>query len=381
VPGRNMPFAVDEFKARLGKVQAALRERGWVGLMLHTPENIYYLTGYQTSGYFAYQVVFVPATGEPLLLVRQLEQTNAEEFSWLEPAQQAVYLDIEDPIEVTHRALTKQGWADGPVGVEKNSWYFTIQQFEQLSALAPKTKFVDGSSIVDRYRLIKSPAEIRYARRAAELSGMGMQAAIDTLAVGRTENEVAAAVHEAEIRNGCEYTGLPHFVSSGYRIKIGHANWSDKRIERGDLIHLELSGCVKRYSAVMMRTAIMGPPSAEVQRAVDILISSQDQAISLMKPGVPAGEVDAAVRQPVLKAGLRETYNPRVGYSIGIGFPPRWGEWATRDFMAGDTWRLEAGMVFHMIVNANGICFSETVLVTETGHEILTKFERKLFVK
>lgn len=378
--GRRLAFSVEEYGERLRKVQKALDERGVFGLLVHTPENICYLTGYQTSGYFAYQVLFVPAQGEPVLLVRQLEQTNAEEFSWLPLEQQAVWLDVEDPIDVTYRLMTKHGWTDRPVGIEKNNWFFTIREFEQLSALTPSTTFVNCSGLVDRIRLVKSPQEIAWIRRAAELAGIGMKAAMETLAVGKTENEVAAAIHEAEIRNGCEYTGLPHFVSSGYRIRLGHANWSDKVIEKGDLIHLELSGCVKRYSAAMMRTAAMGPATPDLARAVDVLISSQDRAFGLMKPGVPAGEIDAAVRQPVLKAGLRESYHARVGYSIGIGFPPRWGEWATRDFMAGDTWLLEAGMVFHMIVNANGVCFSETVLVTETGHEKLTNFERKLFV-
>jgi Xaa-Pro dipeptidase len=206
-----------------------------------------------------------------------------------------------------------------------------------------------------------------------------MRAALNTLTVGKTENEVAAAIHEAEIRHGCEYTGIPHILGSGYRIQLGHVNWSDKRIEKGDIIHLELSGCVKRYSAALMRTAIMGQPTPGLMKAAEVMIDNQDRAISLMKPGVSAGEIDAIVRQPVLKAGLRETYHSRVGYSIGIGFPPRWGEWATRDFMHGDTWRLEAGMVFHMLVTAKGVGLSETVLVTQTGQEKLTHFDRKLF--
>lgn len=378
---KQLAFPVEEYRDRLAKVQAVIRQRELHGLLVHTPENICYLTGYQTSGYFAYQVLFVPATGEPFLLTRQLEQTNADEYAWLEPERYTSYTDIEDPLEVTRRILARDGWADKRVGIEENAWYFTIKQAKQLARLCPRVTFVDASGLVDEIRLIKSPREIAYMRQAADLAAIGMKAGMDALAVGRTENEVAAAIHDAEIRNGCEYTGMPHFVSSGYRVRIGHANWSGKRIAPGDVIHFELSGCVKRYSAAMMRTAVMGPPTAELERMVEILIRSQDAAIALMRPGVPAGEVGAACRQPVERSGIRKNYHQRVGYSIGIGFPPRWGEWATRDFMAGDTWVLQAGMVFHMILSASGVCFSETVATTDTGHEVLTRFDRQLFVR
>ncbi len=378
---KQLAFPVEEYRERLAKVQHVLHARNLDGLLVHTPENICYLAGYQTSGYFAYQVLFVPREGDPLLLMRQLEQTNADEYSWLEADRQAIYLDIEDPVEVTYRILEKEGGTDKRLGVEKNSWFFTIKQFEQLSALLPKSRLVDCSDVVDEIRLIKSPREISYMRKAAGIVGIGMKAAMDTLAVGKTENDVAVAIHEAEIRNGCEYTGMPHFVSSGYRIRLGHANWSDKRLERGDIIHLELSGCVKRYSAAMMRTAVMGSASPDLERTVALLIASQDAAIRLMRPGIEARGVDAACREPVMKAGLRKPYYQRIGYSLGIGFPPRWGEWTTRDFKAGDTWMLQPGMVFHMILSANGICFSETVLITDTGHETLTRFDRKLFVR
>ncbi|WP_352757037.1 Xaa-Pro peptidase family protein [Mesorhizobium sp. M0955] len=380
--GNNKPFSTEEFRSRLGRVQALIQCKNLVGLMIYSPANIYYLSGYHTSAYFAYQILFVPARGEPLLLVRELERTNADEYSWLGREQQAIYTDVEDPVEVTVRWLAELGWLSGPlaIGVEKAEFALTVQQFERLRETAGRINLENGSGLVNQVRLIKSPQEIAYIRRAAEITDVGLAAGLQSLAVGKTENDVAAAIHEAQVRAGCEYTSLPHYLSSGRRRYLGHATPTEKVVENGDVVRFELTACVKRYSAAMMRTAVMGTPGDELARTADLLLECQEKAFSLMRPGAVARDVDAAVRRPVLDAGLRETYSSRVGYSLGIGFPPVSGEWATRDFMAGDTWILEPNMVFHMIVVAKGISFSETILMTETGYERLGSLERRLTV-
>ncbi|WP_292329607.1 Xaa-Pro peptidase family protein [Mesorhizobium sp.] len=378
----NKPFSTEEFRSRLRRVQALIQSKDLVGLMVYSPANIYYLSGYHTSAYFSYQVLFVPARGEPLLLVRELERTNADEYAWVGREQQAIYTDIEDPVEVTVRWLAELGWLSGPqaVGVEKADIALTVRQYERLREGAGRIDLEDGSGLVDQVRLIKSPQEIAYIRRAAEITDIGLAAGLEALTVGTTENEVAAAIHEAQVRLGCEYTSLPHYISSGRRRFLGHATPSEKVVEKDDIVRFEITACVKRYSAAIMRTAVMGTPSDEVSRASDLLLECQEKAFSLMRPGAVAGDVDAAVRQPVLNVGLRETYTSRVGYSLGVGFPPVSGEWAARDFMAGDNWILQPNMVFHMIVVAKGISFSETILVTETGHERLGSLERRLTV-
>lgn len=375
-----MPFSVDEFRDRVLKVQIEMRNRGLEGLLLHSPHNIYYLSGYHTSGYFAYQALLVPSSGLPLLLVRELERSNADETSWLERDQQAVFRDNEDPIVVCVDHLRELGWLKpgARIGIEKTSSNLPIAQYEQLKNLASDLVFED-CSIVETVRLVKSPQEIAYIRRAAKITDAGVRAALEKIAVGVRENEVAAAIYEAEITAGCEYTGLPHYLASGDRVRLGHGTPTEKVLQAGEFARMEITACVQRYSAAMMRTVVLGRPSDEVSRAADILLRSQDDAIRLMRPGVVSIEVDEAARKPVLDAGLRKTYHNRIGYSIGIAFPPVSGEWATRDFKPGKKWVLEAGMVFHMILVANGVSFSETVLVTETGGERLGEVERALF--
>jgi Xaa-Pro dipeptidase len=109
-------------------------------------------------------------------------------------------------------------------------------------------------------------------------------------------------------------------------------------------------------------------------------------AIEAIKPGVTAGEVDRVCRDHIRKAGYAEYFQHRTGYSIGIGFPPDWGEGRTQSIKEGDPTPLQPGMVFHLIpdlkvVNEGGVVFSETVLVTEKGHEVLTRYPQELFYK
>lgn len=337
-------------------------------LLIHSPENIYYLTGHQTSGYFAYQVLVVTHEGPPRLLLRFLERGNVDEYSWLDEA--ATWKEGDDLVTRTLAMVDEAGVRGGTIGLEKRSWFLTAAVAEALSAALSPSRMVDASLLVDRVRLIKSESEVRYIRRAGAIAEIEQRAAWETLAPGVTEADVAAAILHAGVKAGCEYTGLPHHVMSGYRYEVCHANWGPKVVQRGEFVLLELYGCVERYHATQMRTVSVGPPSDEVLRAVEVVIAAQDAGFAAMKPGASAREVDALIRRPIRK--IRPDYFNRTGYSIGIGFPPRSGEWEALDFNEQDDWELEEGMVFHMLALASRFGISETVVVTSTGIERLT---------
>ena len=187
-------------------------------------------------------------------------------------------------------------------------------------------------------------------------------------------------MYHAGVMAGCEYTGLPHHIMSGYRYDVCHANWGPKVVRRGELVLLELYGCIERYHATQMRTVSLGPPSDEVKRAVDVVIEAQEAGLAAMRPGASAREVDALVRRPIRE--IRPDYFNRTGYSTGIGFPPRTAEWDALDFNEQDDWELKEGMVFHMLALACGFGISETVVITKTGFERLTPAnERTLIVR
>ena len=366
--GRRQAFSTAEFQARLARVRDEMQRQHIDVLLVSAPENICYLTGYQTSGYFAYQALIIAENGPPLLLIRHLERGNVAEYSWLSDA--VTWKEGDDIVAITLDLLRAEGAGNRCVGIEKRAWFLTVAVAEPLIAGLSSSRIVDADRLIDRVRLVKSAAEIGYVRRAARIAELEQRAAWAAISATACEADIAAAIYGAGINAGCEYTGLPHHIMSGYRYDVGHANWTGKQVRRGELVLLELYGCVERYHATQMRTVSVGPPSDATKRASEVVIAAQDAALAAMRPGASASAIDALVREPIRR--IRPDYVNRTGYSTGIGFPPRTGEWDAADFNEQEDWELKENMVFHMLALAQGFGISETVLVTATGIERLT---------
>lgn len=367
-------FTVEEFKSRVAKTQAAMAKHQLPVLLVHAPENITYLSGFRMLGFFMYHALIVPAQGEPVLVVRDVEQPTADVTSWLK--ERSVYIDIEDPINATERALKKLGLDASTIGLEYSTWFLTLDRYETLKKLLPRAKFVKQPEIVRSLRLIKSPAEIEYLRQASRVAEKMIGAGFKASRAGASERDIASAVTVAQIQSGGD-GHLEPILMTGPRTRELHGTWTDRVLEKGDSVYMELNGVVKGYWSKILRTGVLGRPSDEQRRAADVVLAALNDGMSRMRTGANAGEIDDALRQPVLKAGLRKSYYHRVGYTMGLLYPPSSGEYL-REMMSGDNWTLEAGQVFHMLVIGGGVGFSETVLVTDNGPDFLTKYERKL---
>lgn len=379
-----LPFIMSEYEARLRKIREGMLARNLDALMLSTPENIYYLTGFHTRGYYTYHTLVLPVDGQAFMVIRLFEKPNVKRLSWVE--QGYSYQDYEDPLQVTSTALVEAGLDKKRIGIEKDSSWLSVGTVEKLQALLPDVTFDVGSGIVERSRAVKSEAEIGYIRQAAKVVSTAFQAAFEAAEVGKTENDVAAELYREAIRSGSEYMAGQAFVASGYRSALPHASWQGRRLEGGDVIYLESSACVRRYGAALIRTIVLGEPWEEVKRMAQASIDGLESAISAIRPGVTSEEVDRACRDEIARAGFSESFVHRTGYSIGIGIAPVWGEGHVMDLKPKDRRVLEPGMVFHIVpvlfkFGEFGLGFSETVLVTESGSEVLTGFPRRLLVK
>ena len=180
--GNQQAFSTEEFQDRLRRVQAEMSGRGIDVLLIHAPENIYYLTGHQTSGYFAYQVLMVPPEGDPRLLLRYLERGNVAEYSCLDHAE--TWREGDDVVAKTLDLVNGVECPVTTVGIEKGSWFLTAAVAEQLTRQLPYAMFVDATGLVDRQRLIKSEAEIGHLRRAGAVAEIEQRAAFEALAGG-----------------------------------------------------------------------------------------------------------------------------------------------------------------------------------------------------
>lgn len=380
----DLVFPMAEYERRLRDLRQRMETQGLDVVMTTTPENICYLTGFESPGHYYFNSLVVPLEKEPFIVPRLLEARGIQTYTWVELVRP--YEDIQDPMDVLGDGLVEFGLNNKRIGYEENCWFFTAAQQKRLFAQCPNVTFVDCSGIVETGRLIKSEYEIDLMKRAARTTEAGMQAGIDAVAAGATEGDVAAEIHYAMIKAGSEWPSISPFIASGERGAIGHATWTDRVIQPFEPVFLEIAGCMKRYHAAMMRTVFVGEPDESLWEAEKLVQEAMEACIDAIKPDVTAASVDAAGRSVIANSRLGAQQSSRTGYSIGIALPPDWGEGHILSLQQNETRLLQSNMTFHLIPWAQvpgkgGIGFSETVRVTEDGCEFITNLERKLFVK
>ncbi len=380
----DLAFPMQEYERRLSDLRARMKARGIDALMVTTPENICYLSGFESCGHYYFNALVIPLEGEPFMVPRLLEDSGVQYYTWVELSRP--YKDEQDPMDVLHNALGEFRLLDKRIGFEKECWFFTAAQQERFFAKSPGTDYADHSGIVEEGRVIKSEYEIEMMRKAALATQAGMRAGIDAVKVGATENDVAAEIHYAMIKAGSEWPSISPFIASGPRGAVGHATWAGRTIEKEEFVFLEIAGALKRYHAPMMRTVFTGEADATMIAGQNVVLEAFDAAVELIKPGVAAGDVDALARRVIAESEFGAEQSSRTGYSVGIGLPPDWGEGQILSMKPGESRSLQANMTFHLlpwiqIPGKGGVGITETIRVTEDGCEILTNFERKLFLK
>ncbi len=380
-----LPFSDAEFQRRLHNTRQAVASHDLAAFISFSPENIYYLTGHDTPGYYFYQACVITPDRPPINVLRRIETTNTLARSWSRLA--VGYEDREDPVDATLGLLHELGVVGKMVGAEADSWFVSPRRYAKLRKGIEQAggRLADVSDVVEEQRVVKSVEELVHIRVAARAAERAMRTAIDVSREGTTENEVAAATSAELIRAGAEYAGLPPFITSGPRTSLCHSTWGGRTYVAGDVLNYELPGVVRRYCAALFRCGTVGKPSEEIASRAAVVREALERVISTIKPGATSGEVHSASKQVFRKHGLGAMLGHRTGYSVGINYPPDWGEGQIMSIWDGDERPLRRGMTFHLVpgvydLGRYTLIISDTVLVTEHGCEVITNFSRDLFV-
>lgn len=388
-------FGPEEFAERLRKVQQRMAERGWSALVVADPANLYYLTGYNAWSFYVPQCAVVPAGGEPHLFLRAMDAHGATHTAVLPEERVHAY-----PEELVHRpdvhpfdhiaaqARELNLFVDSPdavVAMELDAHYLPVRGFLAVQRAIPRTRIVDSGELVNWVRLVKSAAEQDEMRAAGEVAQRAMTAALSGVRSGRRECDVVADIQAAQTVSvggvGGDYPALVPLLPTGVSADTPHLTWTDRVLRRGEATTIELAGVRNRYHAPLARTVSLGPPSAKLLDCAAATAEGMEAALGSMKPGAAGADVHAAFTRVITAHGLSK--DSRIGYSIGVGFPPDWGE-RTVSLRSGEETVLEPGMAFHVILGMwmDGWAYelSESVLVTEHLPEPLTSMPRQLIV-
>jgi Xaa-Pro dipeptidase len=241
----------------------------------------------------------------------------------------------------------------------------------------------DTSELIARQRAVKSDAEIACVREAAGISSAAMLAGLDAVRVGVNARDIAAAVYSTMIGHGSDYPGLAPLIRFRDALLQEHLTWPDREVVPGDSIFFELSASVGRYHAPLSRMAYVGEPPDGTDDASRIATDALDAVTAALVPGTRSCDVYAAWQDAVNSGLGHDRYRRHhCGYQVGIGFPPSWvGGPAVVGLRSDSTWRVRAGMTFHILSwlldqEPADYVLSDTVLVTPEGAQLLTSVSR-----
>ena len=383
------PFSREEYADRLQRVRTAMETRGFDALVIGDPANINWLCGYDAWSFYTPQIMVVGADLPPTWIGREMDAGAAAFTTYLPEEQVIPFPETLVQQRDVHPAQFMGDWMAGKglngkrIAYESDVYYLSGAATDHLKARLPDARWSDSGLLVNWQRLAKSPAELAMMRQAAEIAALTMQTAYDGIRPGVRQCDLMADVTAAMIRGtpefGGDMTALYPLVLAGEAASTAHPMWTDAPFEEDQTVAFELGGCRKRYNAGLARTVHLGKPPEKLLTTSEAVQEGMAAVLSAMKTGALCCDVHAAWQGVLDRYGLEK--KSRIGYPIGVGYAPDWGE-HTISFRPGDTTPLPENAVVHIILgmwmDGWGMELSETIHVRENDAVCLTRFPREV---
>jgi Xaa-Pro dipeptidase len=379
-------FSREEFAERRRRTISAMTERELDGLLMFRQESMYYLTGYDSFGYVFFQCLYLGSDGDLVLLTRAPDLRQARHTSVIEDIRIWVDGPNVNPAAELKSTLAEKGCAGKRLGVEYEAYGLTAANGKRLEdSLEGFCTLEDASNLVSRLRVVKSPAELAYVRKAAELADRALEEVYRLAGAGADEGEILAAMQGAVFAGGGDYPGNEFIIGSGRDALLCRYHAGRRKLDAQDQLTLEWAGVYRHYHAAMMRTVPVGRASRRHLEMHEVALEAMEACREALRPGRPIGEVFDAYARTCDAAGMQPHRLNATGYSLGATFAPNWMDWPM--FYHNNPIPAEPDMVFflHMILmdseSGYAMCPGYTVAVTEDGCEVLSRHPLDLIVK
>ncbi|STW08106.1 creatinase [Klebsiella grimontii] len=257
IQGSESAFSADEYAQRIRRTRERLSSAGVDVMIVTGPENIFWLTGQQTPGYYTFQALLLPVEGDPVFVIRQLEYFNFIANTFISDA--AIYQDGDNPVDFLVAMLQQRGWLNKRIGLDKRGWFLPIAVYEALQSKLGA--IADTAGVIEPLRAVKSAAEVEKIAAAARYVDAGMRAGMAAIRSGADENALVSAMMGAAIAAGSEYVGMEPLVSTGPRSGVPHGTWRRRVMQDNDPV---FSGDVCRPRSLPRRDdalRLAGPPA------------------------------------------------------------------------------------------------------------------------
>jgi Xaa-Pro dipeptidase len=372
-------FELSELDERVRRARAALKREGLDALILTAQESLYYLTGFDTSGFVFFQCAVLTADETPItLLTRRPDLEQARRTSTIQDIRLWYDREGADPSLELKAILEEKNLQGCRIGIEMRSFGLTADRYELIRRrLHDWCNLSDGSAIVRTLRLVKSPAEIAYVRRAAELADQSLQAMLAASRPGAFEGDIAAAGSVPILAGGGDPPPSGPVLGSGDRALLIRSATGFRHLDPVDQLTMEFAASYRHYCACLMRTVSIGKPNDRQRRMFEVTRDALAAMTEAAKPGRPIGEIDDAHRRVYDAFGYGDARMAACGYSLGALYRPTWMD-VPPMLYSGNPLPAAPGMVLFLhaiLIDAPAnlaMSLGHTIVITETGREVLS---------
>ena len=364
-----------EYEDRVKRVRSSMGTHGIDVLVIADPGNINWLTGYDAWSFYTPQLMLLDMSSGPFWIGREMDSGAANFTTHLSSSQIIGYpedlvqrSDIH-PSDYLADWMKKKGYNQSIIGYETDTYFASKRSLDTLKAGLNKAKWLPADLLVNWVRLVKSEAELNVMRQAGKIAELAMQTAYDKVEVGVRQSDLMADIVASQIRGtsgfGGDMPALHPLILAGEAASTAHPMWTDERLKPEQTIAFELGGCRKRYNVGLARTIHLGKnkPPALIETAKAVM-EGMAAVMDTLRAGILASEVHSKWQKVLHKYGLEK--KSRIGYSIGVGYPPDWGE-HTLSFRPEETNSVPENAVVHIILgmwmDGWGMELSETLHV------------------
>ena len=371
------PFVEQEYLDRYKRAYTLMDREGLDALVISEKNNYWYFTGlisYQLDHLQRPQICFLPKGGKPMLLVYGNDKAKARALPWA--GEVRAYVDVPFPQEMIAGCLKEMGLGEAKLGFELGDDQrlgFPVHYLSRLTEALPKAQIKDGTAALTEMRLIKSPREIEFMRKACDISMKAYDRCLPQLHPGMTRREIADRLYIGMIQEGA------HPRHPGFLMLNSSTRYDDRRYEKGDRMVADFGACYEGYYGDITRMAIFGHPTADHKKDHQTACDVIQLCFDSMQPATPIAELSRVANRELVKRGYQVVDSPkRIGHGIGMARaePPSLNEVETELHRPGMILALEP----KVRSDKSAVHLEEDVLITESGPEFLTSGCRDLAV-